>query len=900
MNTNTDLQSTATTLLLAVAIIAVVGVAFSGGAAALQLNTDDDGNAGNLTSGAADQAIGELQFAEQSNTVTSAAIKFPNGVSINQSTTSILALSSNMSSQSVSVQDSQTLLVSYDTAGAPAFLNITGVRVDVDPSVGQDTPTISSDDDIDLNVSGLTVGTNKTVNATRGQNGVGPQNVTLLPNVPTSGEYQVQGPDNKSLIGQGSTVTIGIPDNESRITFDTDATVTVSSNVSSNAVVDGAQASVSSSEISFTTTEGNLSVGEALNVSGIQYDTTGLADATVPADFTTDLTVETTAETPVSTRSQTASELDQFGGDQGTSAANIERPGTALNRTINVTSGQSNTTTFNVSIEDATTEGGALGANSQVVVSLPSGSGVTFNTSSSAPPTFAKFNSSNNQDRTDSGISVSSNTVTVGLNDSSTGVSPANLPVSLNITNLTVDSARGTTNQTINLTTTTTANKSANSITQNTSIGTTQLGSNQIVVANGNQVQGDVNASVNGFNYGSTGSVLASNTTGELRPGDTVTAAINVTDRFGGQPVGVTVDLNTTQNPSSSSILSTDSVTTNSTGQATFDVSLGDKTGTYNVTASLAHNNSANVTLQYKAEAGEAAGFTVTGVNNSVTDTSGLGAEARPLEQAAYRVQVVDANDNLVNASVDVNIETTADLENVTFNLSTAEGSPSGPRLTDSDNDGKRNYNATRFTNGNATEFFVFVSSSQPGDETVTISSEGTSATGTATVFSSTLDTVDVSVDKTNLTEGEEFNVTAAGKVDGTTVDVSGITSNFNINDSSVAFLTNGDATTDSTGQAVFGGQALTSGQAQINATLTADELSTSTTGSVTLGAQGSDGGEVPPDAVYEPDDPSAEFDADSSGTIDAGELNSAGTEFALGNLNASELNSIGTDFALS
>nr|AKY04333.1 hypothetical protein [uncultured haloarchaeon] len=843
MNQKDEIISITKVLFFATVIVVVAGMAFSGGAAALNLNADD-GNRGNVTSGATAQPIGELQFIEGSPTVSQRTISFPSDLTVNESASSIQVTSRNMTSQDVTINSPESISVSFDTvddlSGGDAALNITGVRVDVDPSVGNATRDVTATESVTLNVSGLTVGTNKTVNMTRGQNGVGPQNVTLFPNEPVSGGYTVQGPDNRSLIAQGSEIAITIPDGEDRISFDTGASVTVSSNVSSNAVVNGSQATVNSGEISFTATEGNLSVNEAINVTGIQYDTSGLTDPTVAANFTTNLTVETTAENPVSTRSQTAAELDQFGGNNGISAVNVERPGLSLNKTINLTSGQSNTTRFNVTVQDATIAGGALGADTQVVIDIPGGTGVTFNTSDSAPPVTGQFNTSDIQDRVDSGIAVSPTTVTVSVNNS-TGGANGNIPASLNVTNLTVDAQNGISNQTINLTVTTTANKSADAIAQNTSIGTTINGSNQIVVANGNQVQGDVNASVNGFNFGSTGSSATQNLTGNLRPGDSITAAINVTDRFGGQPEGITVNLNASKNPSDSSILSTDSVVSNETGLAVFDVTLGDSVGIYNVTATLAHNASANVTLQYRAAAGQASDIVVTGINNSVTDTSGIGAEARSLEQAAYRVRVTDANDNPVNTSAEVNIETSGSLENVTYNLSRAQGSESGPRVIDNDNDGRRNYNATKITNGGVTEFFIFVSSEQPGDETVTVSSGGVSDTGTATVFDSTIDSVNVSIDKTSPSAGEEFNVTAVGNIGGNTVEVSGISASFEVADSAVAFLDSSSASTSTSGQASVSGEALTAGETQINVTFDDPELASPTTGSVDIGTQQSE-----------------------------------------------------------
>lgn len=84
--------------------------------------------------------------------------------------------------------------------------------------------------------------------------------------------------------------------------------------------------------------------------------------------------------------------------------------------------------------------------------------------------------------------------------------------------------------------------------------------------------------------------------------------------------------------------------------------------------------------------------------------------------------------------------------------------------------------------------------------------------------------------------------------------------------------------------------------------TATIDITVTDSTGAVATDSVAIDIGssDIPADSVYETGDPAANFDADNSGTIDAGELNSAGTDFALGELSASELNSIGTDFALS
>ena len=870
-------------VLIAVTVFAVVGaVALSGGAAAFSINTDFNGNNGNVTSGAADQPIGEIQFTEgSSSSSTTTAVRFPDGVTINESTTAVSVTSNNMSSQSVTIDNSQTLSVTYQSSGENAKLNITGVRVDVDPSVTDNKVQLSAGgENSELNVTSLSVETNATSNLVRGQTGVGPYNVTILP--ANNESYRVAGPDNKSLIGQDTQVRILIPEDEDRVTFDTDATVTVSSNVSTPAVVNDSEATVNPREISFTTTEGNLSVGEELNVTGIQYDTTGVSDDTVPANFTANLTVETTAETPVSVRSQTANAAG------GNAVVNAERPGSSLNKTIQVTSGQANTTAFNVTVQDSTTSKGALGAGSQVEIALPSGGGVTFNTSDSAPPTRAFFNTSDIADRKESGISVSPYTVTVSVNNSTGGASSSANPT-LNVTNLTVDSAPGTTNQTIDLRVTTTANKSANSITQNTSVGTSVNTSNIIEVANGNNVNGSVDAD---GNYGATGNGDAINNSGNLRPGDTVTSAIRVTDKFGGHPEGITIDLNTTENPSSNTVLATDSVVTNETGEAIFDVTLGDTTGTYNVTASLAHNASANVTLQYEAAAGEAAGFSVTGVNNSLTDTSGIGTEARGLEQAAYRVQVVDANNNPVNASVDVNVETSGSLENVTYNVSATDGSPSGQQVNDTDSDGKLNYDATKVTDGNPTEFYVFVSSAQPGDETVTISSEGVSDTGTATVFSSTLDSVDVSIDKTDLTTGDSFNVTAVGTVDGNTVEVSGISTAFSVDDNAVAFLTSeNEPDTDTAGQASVAGQALTSGQTQVNVTFNDAALSGDVTGSVTLGAQEDTGTGSPLDGT------AGEYDSDGDGQITIQELADAGSAYTDGELTIQELAEVGSAY---
>ena len=62
MSDESSMKSTVSMILLAVSVFAVVGaVALSGSAAGLSLNADN-GNTGNVTSGAADQAIGELQF----------------------------------------------------------------------------------------------------------------------------------------------------------------------------------------------------------------------------------------------------------------------------------------------------------------------------------------------------------------------------------------------------------------------------------------------------------------------------------------------------------------------------------------------------------------------------------------------------------------------------------------------------------------------------------------------------------------------------------------------------------------------------------------------------------------------------------------------------------------------
>ena len=847
-------------LLTLIMTFVVVGgaVALSGSAAADNIggfNADDNGYNNSVAAGASNQAVGELVINPQST--GSGVIDLPDGITISDSS-SPTVLASNYSDVSLTVNsDRDRLSVGYTLEGDGNYINISNIRVDVDAGqLGSDTATTGLAQ-ADFNVVTTNVTANTTVDKVRGQNGVGVHNITLTNNTISGFNYTNKGEFNKSLIGSGEEVEIAIPDGYDNISFDTSSTVKVYSNLKPSAVNNGSEATVTSDAITFTPT-GNLTTVntsstqtfEKINVTGISYDTTGVTDEAVSAEFVSNLTVTTRAENPVS-----PVEIEAI-NDPGSEVVNVEAPNASLNRTVNLTSGINNDTRFNVTIEDGTTAGGAItnGDDAPIRIQIPNEvSGVSFNTSDSAPPIELRHNGSaapnidNTTDsNTNSDLAAGPDEITVFPNNAT------NTNDLFNITNITLDVAPGATNQTFNLSVVSTAANGSDSIQQNTSIGTSINATNTISLANGNTVAGDVNASVSGLTYGATGSSEATNSSGDLRPGDSIESAIEVTDRFGGTPSGITVDLNTTDNPSSQDILSTDSVTTNATGEALFDVTLGGQSGTYNVTASLAHNESANVTLEYEASPGDPTDVSVTGEANALVDDSGLGSTEDNLEQGVFKVQLVDDNGNPANLSggttASFDLETSGKLVNATYNLTGQQSSvdtTSDIQVGSSAISGASDsvtYDPTAITDGDPAEFFVVVRQTSTGQADLSVDVADLSDSGSITIYDDPA-SVELSFDKQSPTAGGTVNVTGvASTSSGDTIDIAGINASFETTDRTVSYFRSDkqDNFTAANGEVSSQARIRTEGDTAYNVTFkdSVGDAFSDVTGSSTLGAE--------------------------------------------------------------
>jgi hypothetical protein len=330
-------------------------------------------------------------------------------------------------------------------------------------------------------------------------------------------------------------------------------------------------------------------------------------------------------------------------------------------------------------------------------------------------------------------------------------------------------------------------------------------------------------------------------------------------------------------------------VTTAEDGTAQFNVTLGDAGGTYNVTASTADGN---VTFQYTAESGPVDQFNVTGDENALVDTSGIGNSPSEEEVAAYRVQIEDANNNLnTSAGVTVDFEVSAsgdaEVRSAAYGLASDGTAGSADPISLTSGSGQYDYTTDDggADEGQAGVFYVFVSNPTAGETDVTVSQSGTSDTGTATFFD-TVDAVDVSLNQTTVAAGDSVTADVVTQTsDGTTIEVPRLSATVTSNNSSVVTVDSSPVSTAANGTATATLTAQGNGTTFVNATVNGQTGSTE----LTVGGTGS-----PLDGT------AGEYDADGDGEITISELANAGSAYTDGELTISELAEVGAAYTSS
>jgi hypothetical protein len=295
---------------------------------------------------------------------------------------------------------------------------------------------------------------------------------------------------------------------------------------------------------------------------------------------------------------------------------------------------------------------------------------------------------------------------------------------------------------------------------------------------------------------------------------------------------GAEVDLNITSTPSGASVsnadnLNTTSVTTASDGTADFNLTLGDSVGTYEVTASLASNDSVNQTLSFDATAGGAEALNVTKVEDAfVTGASSADADQKT---SVFQVRVEDAGGNLVTSQdVGVQLGLTGDATIseqgsttvVSYGLAD-DGTPAGDTLTGSS--GPFSYVAADdgdANEGQAGEFYVFITDSTAEDVDLTVIDDNgnVDSDSASATFYNEPSTVSVSTNVSDVNIGGSVAATATLQdSNGDTITVPDSVVSFSSDSSSV--LSRDSSTTvstDANGEVVKNFTAQSEGTAQV------------------------------------------------------------------------------------
>jgi hypothetical protein len=767
-----------------------MSAAFAGTAAADSISSGND----SVTQGANGQALGTVNIVEGSagdfGASGTASINTASGVTINQSSTSLSFSSSNGSISNVRVADQTTIRFDYSgfNTSASTQVNIAGIVVDV----GTDATTADLSNTIGTNSSTVSVGVE---NATLTTNGT----VTPSPGA-TSSAVSLNVTDNATnaqSIQNGSTVQISIPGSASGLTFNQSQPLnlqTFNQTVASNArYVDSRTVAIDIAE-----TDGAPSPDRA--------------NVTVKFDAARDAANSTPINLDLTTTPQDGSGTVTTQSSSG--VVGVDSPVLTVNNNTDLTLANDGDGETGVGFSDNKTNISIdTGDNARnITLTIPSDAAFTFDTSDS-PNNFA--NSTN-------AVYVDERTlnITTGGTDNKVNISIDQLEYNL------------------------TAGGESSSRLQFAVNGSGPLGQSQNFI-NVTQVAGDTIQGDADINSG--GIAPVNNPSNSSRAGSTLTAQVNVSNTsatgnntltdLGGEDVSLAV----TDSPSGdTATLNTSSVTTNESGIARFNVTLGSVGGTYNVTASTAADSNVNVTFSYTATSGPITQFNATGQENALIDTTDLStAPSQTTSQGVYQVRLEDANGNVNSTAADGTevkfrlslSDSAAGVQNVTTALAN-DGTAAGNATSESS--GVYTYNYTEDTNGPGV-FYVFVNDPTPGDTDLTVQEGGTSDTGTTTFFD-TVDSVAVSFNTTNVATGDTVEVTAEPQTsDGTTIAVGGISVDFNSTNTSVA--SSADGTFIVTDQTDANGAAVTNlsidGNGTADITATADGVEGSSTISV-------------------------------------------------------------------
>jgi len=501
-------------------------------------------------------------------------------------------------------------------------------------------------------------------------------------------------------------------------------------------------------------------------------------------------------------------------------------------------------------ISNGNTDISSDAASSEIVVTIPKSSGITFDQTSS--PSL-----SGNLAEAGDTVSVTNATaLTVSL-DASPASSNSDVldidGVKLNVSSSTEDSIQATAH-----------------IKRTGAVVTSANWINTSDVTPANQVEADAQSGDGFSNFGTQATEATDTSVSDgdekLQVTSTQTGVIEVRNTTAGKTMGgETVNLEVTGTPSgvSASDLSFNvsdmSLTTDQNGVAAFNVTLGSKTGYYNVTATLATNSSYNTTLKWKAGAGEATKLNTTLVENSLTKSAGVDvdptAQSSEDKVAVYKVRLEDAQGNLVQ---DTDVDAEIAISGGTFEAAHPEQASSGEAsesaLTDSDNDGLLNY--ARGSDSNNGDFYIYVSSESAQDITATVNPESsiTADDATATVYSK-VSSVNVALENASdpILKGDNVLVSAQPKNSaGTVVEVPRLSTTFSSSNTTVV-ADPADGSTNVTGMATTTVSVDDFGTSDIDATIkgqTGTQALTAYNESVTLNVSFSPSSPVAGDTV--------------------------------------------------
>lgn len=759
-----------------------MSAAFAGTAAADSISSGND----SVTQGANGQALGTVNIVEGSagdfSASGSAKIETPSGVTFNQSSTSLTASSTNGTVSNLRVADQSTIRFDYEgfNTSAPTSIDIAGIVIDV----GTDATTADLSNTIGVNSSAVavtvesaTLTTNRTVSVSPGG---------------TSGAVSLNVTDNATnsqAIQNGSTVQISIPSSASGLTFDQSQPLNL--NQFNETVADNARYVDSRTvAIDIAETDGAPSPDRA-NVT-VRFNATRDAANTTAVNLELDATPQDGTGT-VTTQSSSG----VIGVDSPVLTVNNNTDLTLANDRDGETGVTFANNKTNISID--------TGGNARnVTLTIPSDAAFTFDTSD-GPNTFANASGA---------VYVNERT----LNITTTGTN--------NKVNVSIDQLE------YNLT----AGGESSSRLQFAVNSSGPLGQSQNFI-NVTQVAGDTIQGDADINSG--GIAPVNNPSNSSRAGTTLTAQVNVSNasatgnntlnNLGGESVSLAV----TDSPSGdTATLNTSSVTTNESGIARFNVTLGSVGGTYNVTASTAADSNVNVTFSYTATSGAITQFNATGQENALIDTTDLSTTPnQTTSQGVYQVRLEDANGNVNSTAADgteVNFrlslsDSAAGVQNVTTALA-SDGTAAGNATTESS--GVYTYNYTEDTSSKGI-FYVFVNDPTPGDTDLTVQEGGTSDTGTITFFD-TVSSVDVALNTTSATVGDTVEVSATPLTsDGTTIAVANISTSVTVNNTTVATPSPQNIATAADGAATTTISADQNGTTFVNATISGQTGST-------------------------------------------------------------------------